>query len=223
MTQILGHNYIGGQRSAAGSVKLHSVDASTGEALPHDFIQATAEEVDAAAKAPLRLTRPIAASAPNVARSSSMRSRMSWMRLATISLLWSAAKPRCRPDAFRASAVAPAGRCVCSPKSCVVVISTAHGSIRHCRIASRCHVRICVSTASASARSRCSARATSRWRSPLPVAIPQQHWPPVARWFSRRTAATWPPLNWSPTRSFVPQKNRYARWRVQHDLRWRRR
>jgi alpha-ketoglutaric semialdehyde dehydrogenase len=51
MTQILGHNYIGGQRSAAGTVKLQSVDATTGEQLPHDFIQATAEEVDAAAKA----------------------------------------------------------------------------------------------------------------------------------------------------------------------------
>ena len=51
MTRILGHNYIGGQRSAAGAVKLQSVDASTGEALPHDFYQATLEEVDAAAKA----------------------------------------------------------------------------------------------------------------------------------------------------------------------------
>ena len=49
MTRILGHNYIGGQRSAAGAVKLQSVDASTGEALPYDFLQATPEEVDAAA------------------------------------------------------------------------------------------------------------------------------------------------------------------------------
>ncbi|WPN55619.1 aldehyde dehydrogenase (NADP(+)) [Pseudomonas sp. P9_31] len=51
MTRILGHNYIGGQRSATGTVKLQSVDASTGEALPHDFYQATLDEVDAAAKA----------------------------------------------------------------------------------------------------------------------------------------------------------------------------
>jgi len=51
MTRILGHNYIGGQRSAAGSIKLQSVDASTGEALPHDFFQATPQEVDAAAHA----------------------------------------------------------------------------------------------------------------------------------------------------------------------------
>jgi len=51
MTRILGHNYIGGQRSAAGTVKLQSVDANTGEALPHDFFQATPEEVEAAAKA----------------------------------------------------------------------------------------------------------------------------------------------------------------------------
>ncbi|MGA8137966.1 MAG: aldehyde dehydrogenase (NADP(+)) [Pseudomonas gingeri] len=51
MTRFSGHNYIGGQRSANGTVKLHSVDASSGAALPHDFYQATAQEVDAAAKA----------------------------------------------------------------------------------------------------------------------------------------------------------------------------
>ena len=51
MTQLLGHNYIGGQRSAVGTIIVNSVDASTGEVLPHDFFQATPEEVDAAAKA----------------------------------------------------------------------------------------------------------------------------------------------------------------------------
>ncbi|EUB74987.1 Aldehyde dehydrogenase (NADP(+)) [Pseudomonas sp. GM41(2012)] len=51
MTRILGHNYIGGQRSAAGQLNLQSIDASTGEALSFDFSQATPEEVDAAAKA----------------------------------------------------------------------------------------------------------------------------------------------------------------------------
>ena len=49
MTQILGHNYIGGQRSAQGSVIVNSVDATTGQALPYDFYQATAHEVDRAA------------------------------------------------------------------------------------------------------------------------------------------------------------------------------
>ena len=42
MTPFLGHNYIGGQRSANGSTKLQSIDATTGEALPQDFYQATA-------------------------------------------------------------------------------------------------------------------------------------------------------------------------------------
>ncbi|QXI46047.1 aldehyde dehydrogenase (NADP(+)) [Pseudomonas anuradhapurensis] len=46
-----GSNFIGGQRSAAGSVRLHSLDARTGEALPLAFAQATPEEVDAAAQA----------------------------------------------------------------------------------------------------------------------------------------------------------------------------
>ncbi|QPN47431.1 aldehyde dehydrogenase (NADP(+)) [Priestia aryabhattai] len=46
-----GSNFIGGQRSAAGSVRLQSLDARTGEALPVVFTQATPEEVAAAAQA----------------------------------------------------------------------------------------------------------------------------------------------------------------------------
>ena len=51
MTHITGHNFIGGQRSGAGTVQLQSVDASTGEALPYHFIQATEAEVNAAVSA----------------------------------------------------------------------------------------------------------------------------------------------------------------------------
>ena len=41
MSQFLGHNFIGGQRSANGNLKLQSIDAATGEALPQAFYQAT--------------------------------------------------------------------------------------------------------------------------------------------------------------------------------------
>ncbi|WP_442113876.1 aldehyde dehydrogenase (NADP(+)) [Pseudomonas sp. NUPR-001] len=51
MPDIIGHNYIGGARSAAGTVTLYSHDASSGEALPYPFYQATPGEVDAAAQA----------------------------------------------------------------------------------------------------------------------------------------------------------------------------
>ncbi|MCE1118831.1 MULTISPECIES: aldehyde dehydrogenase (NADP(+)) [Pseudomonas] len=51
MTRILGHNYIGGQRSAQGDIRLYSLDASTGEALPYAFSQATEAEVAGAAQA----------------------------------------------------------------------------------------------------------------------------------------------------------------------------
>lgn len=51
MTDIIGYQYIGGARSAAGNITLRSHDASSGEALPFSFMQATAEEVDAAAQA----------------------------------------------------------------------------------------------------------------------------------------------------------------------------
>jgi NADP-dependent aldehyde dehydrogenase len=51
MPEIIGHNYIGGARSADGDIRVQSHDASTGEALPYSFAQATVEEVDAAAQA----------------------------------------------------------------------------------------------------------------------------------------------------------------------------
>ena len=51
MLSLTGHNYIGGERRAAGTVEHKSLDASSGEALPYTFIQASAEEVDAAAQA----------------------------------------------------------------------------------------------------------------------------------------------------------------------------
>ncbi|UVM58137.1 aldehyde dehydrogenase (NADP(+)) [Pseudomonas sp. B21-012] len=51
MADIIGHNYIGGARSAAGSLTLQSHDATSGEALPYQFHQATGAEVHAAAQA----------------------------------------------------------------------------------------------------------------------------------------------------------------------------
>ena len=51
MPELSGHNFIAGGRSAAGSVVLHSIDATTGQPLSTAFIQATVEEVDAAASA----------------------------------------------------------------------------------------------------------------------------------------------------------------------------
>lgn len=51
MPDISGHNYIAGERSAKGSVIVQSLDASTGDALPYEFHQATEDEVSAAAQA----------------------------------------------------------------------------------------------------------------------------------------------------------------------------
>lgn len=51
MLNLVGHNYIGGARSAAGQDTQTSFDAQSGEALPYSFSQATAAEVDAAGRA----------------------------------------------------------------------------------------------------------------------------------------------------------------------------
>jgi len=64
MTAISGKNFIAGARCANGTTPHRSVDASTGEALPWTFWQASAEEVDqacdaaAAAAARFRSTSP---------------------------------------------------------------------------------------------------------------------------------------------------------------------
>ncbi|WDZ96358.1 aldehyde dehydrogenase (NADP(+)) [Herbaspirillum sp. WKF16] len=49
--KILGHNYIGGQRSGEGDVQLHSVDAATGALFETPFLTATDKEVAAAVHA----------------------------------------------------------------------------------------------------------------------------------------------------------------------------
>ncbi|WP_136478190.1 aldehyde dehydrogenase (NADP(+)) [Pseudomonas sp. DG56-2] len=51
MPTVLGHNFIAGARSAAGTQQLQSRDAHSGEVLPFTFIQATEAEVDSAARA----------------------------------------------------------------------------------------------------------------------------------------------------------------------------
>ncbi|VXB40903.1 Alpha-ketoglutaric semialdehyde dehydrogenase [Pseudomonas sp. 8BK] len=51
MPAITGHNFIAGGRSATGEIILQSFDASSGEALPYSFHQASEAEVDAAARA----------------------------------------------------------------------------------------------------------------------------------------------------------------------------
>lgn len=51
MPEIRGYNYIAGGRSAAGTLSLQSIDATSGEALPYEFRQATEKEVSDAAEA----------------------------------------------------------------------------------------------------------------------------------------------------------------------------
>ncbi|HDX6157673.1 TPA: aldehyde dehydrogenase (NADP(+)), partial [Acinetobacter baumannii] len=48
---IIGHNFIGGSRSAQGTTLLKSIHATTGEALPYKFHHATEQEVNQACEA----------------------------------------------------------------------------------------------------------------------------------------------------------------------------
>ncbi|WP_433770238.1 aldehyde dehydrogenase (NADP(+)) [Pseudomonas putida] len=58
MSDILGQQFIDGQRSALGGEILHSLDASTGQALPYAFHQATEKEVELAVAAATRAFAP---------------------------------------------------------------------------------------------------------------------------------------------------------------------
>ncbi|MCG9494413.1 aldehyde dehydrogenase, partial [Acinetobacter pittii] len=42
---IIGHNFIGGSRSAQSTTLLKSVNATTSEALPYEFHHATEQEI----------------------------------------------------------------------------------------------------------------------------------------------------------------------------------
>ncbi|MNI57908.1 hypothetical protein D3C73_1129950 [compost metagenome] len=155
---------------------------------------------------PLPLTRRIAASAPSVVHSFSMRLPTSWTPWVTISWRWSAAKPRCLPPVSKVSAVAPAARCACSPRSCAVAIFMARASTRRCRNASLCHARTYVSTASAWGRWPYLARATSPWLFQRRAAIPHRLSRQGARWCSRPTAATWQRPSGSRMPSSAPRR-----------------
>ncbi|UQL85394.1 aldehyde dehydrogenase (NADP(+)) [Acinetobacter baumannii] len=48
---IIGHNFIGGSRSAQGTTLLKSIQATTGEALPYEFHHATEQEINQACEA----------------------------------------------------------------------------------------------------------------------------------------------------------------------------
>ncbi|HDI2992761.1 aldehyde dehydrogenase family protein, partial [Acinetobacter baumannii] len=48
---IIGHNFIGGSRSAQGTTLLKSIHATTGETLPYEFHHATEQEVNQACEA----------------------------------------------------------------------------------------------------------------------------------------------------------------------------
>jgi NADP-dependent aldehyde dehydrogenase len=58
MNAYTGHNFINGGRSAKGHSRLQSFDATTGQELPGFFIEATQEEVDAAAQAAAAAYQP---------------------------------------------------------------------------------------------------------------------------------------------------------------------
>ncbi|MCZ3058016.1 aldehyde dehydrogenase, partial [Acinetobacter baumannii] len=48
---VIGHNFIGGSRSAQGTTLLKSIHATTGEALPYEFHHATEQEINQACEA----------------------------------------------------------------------------------------------------------------------------------------------------------------------------
>ncbi|KCX51531.1 putative aldehyde dehydrogenase protein [Acinetobacter baumannii 135867] len=54
---IIGHNFIGGSRSAQGTTLLKSIQATTGEALPYEFHHATEQEIIRPVKQPVKPLR----------------------------------------------------------------------------------------------------------------------------------------------------------------------
>lgn len=206
MTQFLGHNYIGGQRSANGSVKLQSVDAATGEALPQDFYQATPQEVDAAAKA--------AAQAYPAYRALSAARRAQFLDAIADeldALSDNFIELVCRETALPAARIkGERGRTSGQMRLFATVLR--RGDFYGARIDKALpdrqplprpdlrQYRIGLGPVAVFGASN------SPWRFLRRAATPPQRWPQVARSCSRLTAATWPRRNRSPMRSSVPPR-----------------
>jgi len=180
MLNLIGHNYIGGERRASGSIQHKSVDAITGESLPYVFVQATPEEVDAAAVS--------AAAAYPVYRNLSAARRAEFLEAIAdeidalgddfISIVTKeTALPAGRIQGER-------GRTSGQMRLFAKVLRRGNFTVRAliapCQIVNCYHVRIFVSIRSVLAQLRYSVPAISRWRFLLEAAIPHQRWQPVA-------------------------------------------
>lgn len=199
MSQISGHNYIGGAYSAAGDTVLQSFDAVTGAALDGQFIQATREEVDAAA---------LAASAAYPAYRGMAAARRAGFLEAIAAELDALDRTFidivCRETALPAARI-EGERSRTSNQLRLFAQVLRRGDFYGARIdralpqrqpLPRADLRQCrigvgpVAVFGAS---------NFPWRFPLPVATPQRHWRPAARWCSKRTAGTCSPApGWRP-------------------------
>ena len=203
MTPFLGHNYIGGQRSANGSIKLQSIDATTGEALPQDFYQATAQEVDAAAQA--------AAQAYPAYRALSAARRAQFLDAVADELDALGddfVELVCRETALPAARIkGERGRTSGQMRLFATVLR--RGDFYGARIDKALperqplprpdlrQYRIGLGPVAVFGASN------FPWHFPRLAATPLPRWPPAARWCSRPTVGTWrPPSAW-PMRSFV--------------------
>ena len=149
MPTITGQNFIGNQRSGAGSVHLHSVDASTGETLPYTFVQATEAEVNAAVSA-ANSAFPAFRSLPASRRAEFLEAIADEIDALGDDFVAIVCRETALPAArIQASADAPAGKCACSPMCCAEATFMARASIRPCRTVSPCLAQTCASAASA--------------------------------------------------------------------------
>lgn len=127
---MTGCNFIGGQRSAAGSVRLQSLDARTGEALPQAFARATPEEVDAAAQAAEAAFAEYNATAPQ-RRAQFLDAIADQLDALDDTFVATVCRETALPAGrIQANARVPATRCACSPRC--FVVATTRGAHRPC-------------------------------------------------------------------------------------------
>ena len=206
MPELSGHNFIAGGRSAAGSVVLHSVDATTGQPLPNAFIQATAEEVHAAAAAAHQASA-IYGNLPAERRAEfldAIASELDALDEQFVALV-------CRETALPAARI-QGERARTSGQMRLFAQTLRRGDFLGARIdlplpqrqpLPRVDLRQCrlgvgpVAVFGAS---------NFPWPFPPPVATPPPPWPLAARWYSRPTAGTWRRPNRWPWLSFAPPK-----------------
>ena len=117
---VIGHNFIGGSRSAQGTALLKSIHATTGETLPYEFHHATEQEINQACEAASQAFKTYRHTTPEQ-RAVFLENIADELDALGTDFLEIVSQETALP-AYKVNVPVPVGKCVYLLKCCAVVI-----------------------------------------------------------------------------------------------------